>query len=137
MNLRIIYIAITLLGLSVSSAYADYIQGHVVRIDRQQGEMTITLCGGCTGEEQDHVNGLPQPADAVQQVTIRAPWFPRCLIEGMMVFARGSFAEADTSLFEAVEVFPHKTMGSKDKTGVRFRFRHHRGRGQHKGHHGQ
>ncbi len=139
MNLRIIYITIMLLGLSVSPACADYIQGHIVRIDREQGVVDLVLCD-MPGNQKDCLrradHDVVHGEDGVQ-VKVVAVWLPRCLAEGMMVFARGAFAKEDAGVFEADEVFPRRRMGSEDKTGVRSRFRHQTGRGYHKGQHGE
>lgn len=139
MNLRILYIIIILLGLSVSPACADYIQGHIVRIDREQGVVDLMRCD-VPGSQKDCAWDADHEvvhADDAVPVRVIALWLPRCLTEGMMVFARGSFAKEDATIFEADEVFPRRRMGSEDKTGIRSRFRHKSGRGHHKGPHGE
>ncbi len=137
MNLRNLCITVILLLSFCATAYADYIQGHVTEIDRQQGEVMIILCDICTGDKQCSAKNEHDPTHSkdVKTVKVLASWLPRCLSEGMMVFARGDYVKGDTSTFNAVEVFPRKRLGSKDGTGVRSRFRHRGGRGHQEGHH--
>jgi len=123
MQLRLFSIAIFFVMLSFQVAYADYIQGHVVLLDRESGFVDIIICEGCTSDEECSVEAghMAKHGEGATQVHIVVSWIPRCLTEGMMIFARGVFAEDDSSRFEAVDVFPCKRMGGKDKTGVRSR----------------
>jgi hypothetical protein len=129
---RIVPIATLLVVLFSSTALADYIQGHVVGIDREHGTVDNVLCD----MESDDVQGcrvkngqLAEHGEDSVRIRVVVSWLPRCLAEGMMVFARGEYVKDDASRFEAVEVFPRKRLGSGDETGVRSRFRHQRGRG--------
>lgn len=130
---RILSITAFLLLTLASSAYADYIQGHVLRIDRKLGLVDIVLCESCpegricNGDLADHMLKTHGPEPGTVRVVVA--WIPRCLREGVMAFARGVYAANDASRFEAVEIFPRRRMGGKDNTGVRSRFRHHRGQG--------
>ncbi len=128
---------ILLLGVSVSPVYADYLQGYITRIDREKGTVEIILCDVCTGGNNGSVDTEHQAEhdEDAPRVTVVASWFPRCFTEGMMIYARGSFLEDNTNVFDAVEVFPRKRLGREDKTGVRSRFRHQRGEGHNQGHH--
>lgn len=134
--MRILSLFILMLCSQTALAHADYIQGHIVQIDRAQGELVITLCAeGCTGSKPCALKGQDLAVDLGEgkvgrRVTVLASWLPRCLSEGMMIFARGDFVKDDTTRFEAAQVFPQKGRGSKDETGVRSRFRHHRGQSQ-------
>ncbi len=141
MTFRTVYITLFCLSLFTTSAYADYIQGHIVRIDRQKGEVDVVLCEDCTGAEHHlseehykvHGDDSEEPV-----VTVVAMWFPRCFAEGVMIFARGAYKTDDPAVFEAEEVFPLRRLGRKDKTGVRSRFRHHGGgRRHHQGNHAE
>ncbi len=111
-------------------ACADYIQGHVVLVDRQQGVVDIVLCETCP-EGKTCVVDLSEhmKTHGSEPVIIRVvvAWIPRCLRVGTMAFARGVYSADDRSRFEAVEIFPRKRMGGRDDTGVRSRFRNHRG----------
>lgn len=136
---RIAPIATLLVLLFSSTALADYIQGHVVAIDREHGTVDIVLCDmesenkGCQVENSH----LAKHGDDPPRIRVAVSWLPRCLTEGMMVFARGEYVKDDASRFEAVEVFPRKRLGSGDETGVRSRFRHQRGQGHQQGRHGE
>ena len=126
MKLKILALFIFFFGCQVSLAQADYIQGQVVRVDRQKGEVVIALCAQSTGGKCCRVAGEQESASSGDGVvvTVIASWLPRCLSEGMMIFARGSFSSDEPLIFEAVEVFPRKKRGGKDTTGVRSRFHH-------------
>lgn len=135
---RVLSITAFLMLCLATSAWADYIQGHVVQLDRQQGTVDIILCATCAeGKEcsKDTEAHLAEHGPNPATVRVRVDWLPRCLAPGMMVYARGVYAEDDATRFEAVEVFPRKRLGSKDNTGVRSRFRHQRGRGHRQGQH--
>ena len=139
MSSRIVHVILLLIAFSVAPAYADSIQGHIVRIDRERGEVEMILSGDGTEEGRHHLpeGQPPVHTDEASVVKVLAMWFPRCLSEGMMIFARGSYIDDDMTIFEAEEVFPLRRHGRKDKTGVRSRFRHHGGRGHHKGNHAE
>ncbi len=124
MSLRIFYIAILLLLLSSSSVFADYIQGHVVWIDREQGVMEIVLCDVCVDVTGATDESSAEKGEDVPIIKVVASWFPLCISEGVLVFARGVYSEGNATVFKADDVFPYKRLGNKDKTGVRSRFRH-------------
>ena len=137
---RIFFIALFSILLTGTAAFGDYIQGHVVLVDRGQGVVEIVLCESCPEEKSCAVESsehLKTHGKNPARIRVVVAWIPRCLREGMMVFARGAYAEGDASRFEAVEVFPRKRMGGRDNTGVRSRFRHHRGRGGQQGQYDQ
>ena len=133
MKFRLFFITALFVLFFGQTAYADYIQGHVVQVDRETGIVEILLCDVCSGDsgcchEKGHVEAH---GDDAAHVRIIVSWIPRCLSEGMMIFARGVFAEKDATRFDAVEIFPSKRRGGQDSTGVRSRFRYHKGRGHH------
>lgn len=136
---RIAPIATLLVLLFSSPALGDYIQGHVVEIDREHGTVDIVLCEMESDNEGCQVQNrhLDEHGETAVRIRVAVSWLPRCLTEGMMVFARGEYVQDDASRFEAVEVFPRKRLGSGDETGVRSRFRHQRGRGHQQGRHGE
>jgi hypothetical protein len=130
MKLRVICLAVIFSGLFVSSVYADYLQGHIVRIDRENSEIFIVLSEECPGQDNCHSEEEQQNQldDTTEKTAVRviAAWLPRCLSEGMMVYVRGNYSSDDHLVFKAVDVFPRKRRGGKDKTGVRSRFHHGR-----------
>lgn len=130
MKLRVICLVIIFSGLFVYPVYADYIQGHIVRIDRERSEIFIVLSEECPDQDDCHTGQKQQDQldYTTEKTAIRviAVWLPRCLSEGMMVYVRGDYSSEDHLVFKAVDVFPRKRRGGKDKTGVRSRFHHGR-----------
>ena len=114
----------------VSPAMAEYLQGKVVRIDHEKGEMEIILsqAGHCRMANGNNDAGSEKSEQAGKQerVIIKAPWFPRCLADGTEIYARGEFSPEHKDLFVAEDVFPCRGRGGHDPTGVRSRFHHHR-----------
>ncbi len=124
MRLSIFFILSLALIVWTSPVMAEYLQGTVVRIDRQGGELEITLSanGQCRME-----NGKKAvERQNTPRVLVRAAWFPRCLVTGDQVYARGEYAQGSKEIFEAEDVFPCRRRGGHDPTGVRSRFHHHR-----------
>lgn len=120
----------------VLPAQAEYLQGTVLRIDRQQGEMEILP----RPARQEGATGMQAETESAEaeKILIKAAWFPRCLAVGDQVYARGTFVTGSREGFVAEEVFPSRRRGSHDPTGVRSRFHrhrrqmmHHRGGGMH------
>ncbi len=115
---------------SVSPALAEYLQGTVVHVDRDKGEVEILL----SAKGQCHLDGGNETVDQEdssqaenqRRILVKAAWFPRCLEEGTQVYARGKFAADEADIFEAEDVFPCRKRGGHDPTGVRSRFQHHR-----------
>ncbi len=111
-------------------AMAEYLQGTVVRIDRDRGEVEIMLSenGQCHLDSADASIAKEGrvPTEKARSVLVKAAWFPRCLGKGAQVYARGQFAPDRSDLFEAEDVFPCRRRGGHDPTGVRSRFQHHR-----------
>lgn len=109
---------------------AEYLQGTVVGVDRDRGEVDIIVSGNgqCHLEDGDGTMAKQNdtPADKKRRIIVKAAWFPRCLGEGDQVYARGQFAPERSDLFEAEDVFPCRRRGGHDPTGVRSRFQHHR-----------
>lgn len=109
---------------------AEYLQGTVVRIDRDRGEIAITLSenGQCRyGKGNEAAMKESSTSMAKQrQIIVKAAWFPRCLATGAQVYVRGEYAADRPDFFEAEDVFPCRGRGDHDPTGVRSRFRHHR-----------
>lgn len=109
---------------------AEYLQGTVVRIDRAKGEVEIVV----SKEGQCHLGADSHPPaqessrqlEKQRRIIVKAAWFPRCLSEGTEVYARGEFAAKGRDLFEAEDVFPCRSRGGHDPTGVRSRFHRHR-----------
>lgn len=109
---------------SASPVMAEYLQGTVVRVDRQDGELEIAL----SANGQCHMENGKKAVDAqnTPRVLVKAAWFPRCLVTGDQVYARGEYAQGSKDVFEAEDVFPCRRRGGHDPTGVRSRFHHHR-----------
>lgn len=109
---------------------AEYLQGRVVRIDHDKGEIEISLSkeGHCRhAGDNDSLDLENSEQDGKQKnIIVKAAWFPRCLADGAEIYARGEFAPQSRDLFVAEDVFPCRGGGGHDPTGVRSRFQHHR-----------
>lgn len=109
---------------------AEYLQGTVVRIDRDRGEVEIILSktGQCpleNGNEEVDKGHSPQQ-EKEQIILVKAAWFPRCIAEGGQVYVRGEYAPNSKVVFEAEDIFSCRKRGGHDPTGVRSRFHHKR-----------